>query len=261
MDDLAISAIVRDEGGYLPEWIAYHRLVGATKFLIYDNESKIPIEKFLTPVGMGDISVVRYPGHGRQMQAYTDALARMAWKVTWLAFIDVDEFLVPVKTLRLTEILRRYEPHGALGVNWQVFGSSGHAERPKGLQIESFKFRTPVQWDWNKHIKTIVRPERALRAVSPHHFVYKPGWACVNEKKSKIEGPFSSPVSVDEIRVNHYYTRSRKEYAQKMERGAGDGTKKPASFFDIVDLVSKERDDVIAKFCADVRNRLKVVGL
>jgi hypothetical protein len=35
----SVVAIVRDEGPYLAEWVAFHRLQGFDRFLIYDNES------------------------------------------------------------------------------------------------------------------------------------------------------------------------------------------------------------------------------
>ncbi len=37
--EFAIAAIVKNEGRYLREWIEFHRLVGCTKFYIYDNNS------------------------------------------------------------------------------------------------------------------------------------------------------------------------------------------------------------------------------
>ena len=36
---LAIGAIVKNEGPYLLEWIAFHRVVGVDRFFIADNAS------------------------------------------------------------------------------------------------------------------------------------------------------------------------------------------------------------------------------
>ena len=46
------------------------------------------------------------------------------------AFIDADEFLVPMDgTPDLPTLLRDYERYGGLAVNWRMFGSNGHQER------------------------------------------------------------------------------------------------------------------------------------
>jgi Glycosyl transferase family 2 len=36
---IAICLIVKNEAPYLLEWIAYHRVIGVDRFLIYNNDS------------------------------------------------------------------------------------------------------------------------------------------------------------------------------------------------------------------------------
>jgi Glycosyltransferase family 92 len=259
MDYVTACAIVRDEGDYLLEWIVYHRLIGVSRFVLYDNGSQVPVEETVrTFRRRDDIEVVNFPGsgfpgRGRQAQAYLDCIDRVSGKTVWLSLTDIDEFLVPVNDPDLVGILRPYERHGALGVNWQTFGSSAHQDKPAGLQIESFTRRTPVQWAWNRHIKSIVRPERTKRAFGSHFCSYQDGWSCVNEKEQPVVGPISEPVSVERVQLNHYFTRSRSEYEAKVARGAADATFKAAHQFDVVDEVAVEPDEAILRFAASVR--------
>lgn len=38
MIDFAICAIIKNENKWLPEWLAYHRLLGCKRFYFYINE-------------------------------------------------------------------------------------------------------------------------------------------------------------------------------------------------------------------------------
>ncbi|MBR2734192.1 MAG: glycosyltransferase family 2 protein, partial [Selenomonadaceae bacterium] len=37
--DLAIAAILKNEGHYIKEWLDYHLLAGVDHFYLYDNDS------------------------------------------------------------------------------------------------------------------------------------------------------------------------------------------------------------------------------
>lgn len=59
---------------------------------------------------------------------------------SWMALIDADEFLIltdPGATT-MPALLREYEAYGGLGVNWRVFGSSGHIDKPEGGTLANF---------------------------------------------------------------------------------------------------------------------------
>lgn len=255
---IAVCAIVKDEGPYIAEWLAYHHVAGVSKFFLYDNGSRVPLEESVKPFqDLAQISVTPFPGAARQIAAYTDCMAKAHGKATWVALIDVDEFLVPVRTWTLSHALRPYEGYGGVAVNWQTFGPAGHATRPSGLQIEAFARRTPSGWDWNRHVKTIARPERARSAANPHFVNYHPGWHAVNEHGAIVPESFNTPPSHDVLQVNHYFTRSRAEYEEKMLRGAGDGTSKSLQFFEIVDRAATTEDRSILRYAPAVKSILK----
>jgi hypothetical protein len=134
----------------------------------------------------------------------------------WIAFIDVDEFLFSPTLRPLPEILADYEEWPGVGVNWVMFGSSGHKTRPAGLVIENYLQRTGDP-DRNRHIKSIVDPSRVASCPSSHYFDYVSGYA-VDESKQQLESSSTSKsVSFERLRINHYYMKSAEEAARRFD--------------------------------------------
>lgn len=262
MRPLALCAIVKNELPYLPEWLAYHRVVGVDQVLLYDNGSDVPLDSRPGAKSMWEgVSVVPYPGSNRQAEAYTDGIRRMLGKTAWVAFVDIDEFLVPLKHDSLPEVLSKFASSGGLAAHWQTFGAGGHQYRAPGLQMEAFLLRAPDDWAWNTHIKTIARPECALRALDGHHFQFRPARPCVNDRGARVDGPMSSAITHDLIQVNHYFTRSAMEFEQKLQRGAPSGNPKPREFFRVVNDSASVRDERILGFAGAVRKLLASWGI
>lgn len=222
--EVAICCIVKDEQ-YLPEWIAYHTTIGVTRFYVYDNQSVIPVNETLNPyIESGLVVVEPIKGEIQQMIAYERCLKKYGSQCKWLAFIDADEFIVP-KTFTgdLPDFLTAYEQYGGIGINWLVFGSNGHIEKPVS-QIESYTRRLPKSDEANDHIKSIVQPRYVKHIPSgPHHFHYKWGKYSVNENFKRFKGPFS-PHSTNKIQLNHYWLRSEADFREKLIRGRADQT-------------------------------------
>jgi hypothetical protein len=223
--EVAICCIVRDEE-YLPEWVEYHLTIGVQQFYIYDNESVIPVSEILKSyIESGLVTVEPIAGKAKQMIAYGHCLKNYGPLCKWMAFIDADEFIVP-KTFNgnLPEFLVPYELYGGLGINWLVFGSNGHIEKPNHPQIESYTRRTLKSNPINDHVKSIVQPKYVKHIPSgPHHFHYVSGKYSVNENFKRFKGPYS-PHSTNKIQLNHYWLRSETDFQEKLKRGRGDQT-------------------------------------
>src|SRR4051812_39637693 len=130
MHYLAICAIVKDENRDLREWAAYHLLAGVERIVLFDHQSAAPVAAELRPlVERGQVEVLITSSSYPQIPEYNCFLHNRRDVAQWVAFIDADEFLVPVKTDDLRGVLQPFEPHGGLAVNWRMFGSSGHVTR------------------------------------------------------------------------------------------------------------------------------------
>jgi hypothetical protein len=220
---LAICCIIKDENEYLEEWISYHLKTGVQHFYIYDNESSTPINDTLSELNLLKYATVtRIDGKAKQVEAYAHCLSNFGPECAWIAFIDIDEFIVAKSTGgNLAAFLKGYETFGGLGINWLIFGSNGHAKKTGRPQLESFTMRTSEHHRLNTHTKSIVQPRFVKSAFNAHFFHYIRNKFCVNENFTPISGAFSK-VSVNKIQLNHYFCRSVEEFSAKQKRGRGD---------------------------------------
>ncbi|MDR1946665.1 MAG: hypothetical protein LBQ51_05810 [Desulfovibrio sp.] len=114
----------------------------------------------------------------------------------------------------IRDLLDGYRAFGGLGIHWKIFGSNGHERRPKGGVPDSY---TAVVRD-DIHIKSIVRPAVVIAVSTPHSFMYRPGYCCVNEDRVPV-ATFRSYHTTRTVQINHYYYKSFEEFKQKIARG------------------------------------------
>ena len=175
--EIAMVSISKNEAPYIKEWIEFHKLVGFSKFYFYDNESEDNTVDILKPyIDSGLVEYTLIKGKGRQLDAYNDAIAKHKNECRWMAFLDMDEYLMPTKPFEkvynvVSELIRK-EGKGAagIGVNWCIYGSAHLEKKPKGLIMENFIYRgksgTETHWG-NYHIKTICNPRLVKNYISP----------------------------------------------------------------------------------------------
>lgn len=220
--ELSICTIFRDEAPYLKEWIEFHRMLGVQHFYLCSHASKDNYKEVLKRyIARGivelkevedatpDAGLHRFMGDF-QCSFFTETLVKARGISKWVAFIDADEFLVPVKHNSLLDLLQNYEEFGSVSANWQMFGTSGIPKLDdKKLMIEQLVRCAPVNNSFNNHIKSIVQPERTERPGNPHWFIHVDNYQQVNTDKVPFSGPFSPYIQVDQLRINHYWTRDK----------------------------------------------------
>lgn len=228
----AIALMEKNEEKYLKEWLEYHLLMGAEHFYVYDHGSTDDsLEVLATYAKQGTVEIIPVEGEylPTQIAVYNDALARARYSAEYLAFIDTDEFLTPMRHERaidaIDDIFSTYENNpfkspgscaaGGIGVNWRVYGSSGHKTPADGLVIDEYRYRGPDDLMINAHIKTICKPLCVDKIINPHFAIYKPGYWCISEHGSLIPGAFFYDSRGDILRLNHYYVKSEEEYVTR----------------------------------------------
>ena len=223
---LSIACIAKNEGPYIKEWIEYHKIVGVERFYFYDNESNDNTKEVLEPyIDDGTVIYKYVTGKLMQMKAYKDAIYHNRMQTYWMALIDLDEYLVPVIKDNLPDLLKEYERFPGLVVKWVSFDCNGHEKKPTshGGLITANYTRVPKNYNcgFNAHFKSIVRPRLVIDVMGAHHAIYRFNTHAVNENFKEIPtGKESdSKGSVKKIRLNHYFSKSKEEYAQKMGRG------------------------------------------
>lgn len=198
---LAVCAIIKDEAPYMLEWLEYHKHLGVDKFYIYDNESTDSIHEILKPyIESGIVEYKYFPGSKQQLPAYDDCIKSHRNDTRWLAFIDLDEFILPVHNDTIPQMLARVSRRvGQIAMPWLFFGSNGHETRPDGLVIESYTKCASRVWQR----KCIFNPRLCFGP-----FVH------VGDTAGR-----TVYVSRDKLRVNHYYCKSWAEYQRRKNRG------------------------------------------
>ena len=252
---LSICAIYRDEAPYLREWVELHRLAGVERFFLYDNRSADKHREVLAPrIEDGTVVVREWPDPRGQIPAYEHCLREHGERSRWIAFLDLDEFLFSPIGTPLPQLLEAYERFPGVGVNWCVFGPSGHETRPEGLVVESYLQRLNVPD--NRTVKSIVDPARVVGCNNVHDFAYECSGA-VDENGYPVFGYYTKSVSFSKLRINHYVTKSVAEYRARGERDRPDqfGSPRSVRLDRIVDTESRfgERDETILRYLAPLK--------
>lgn len=209
--NLAVVSIFKDNAPYLKEWIEYHRMMGVQHFYLFDNSSSDHPKRVLKPyIKKGVVTFIDWPNRAEstwknkisvwidttQMPAYRLGLKLAKDKAKWVAFIDTDEFITPMKENSFTPLLKKYEECAAIYLYWTIYGTSNvDSIPPNRLMIELLTYRSPHELPMNCHTKYIVQPDQCKSLCGPHV-----AEVCENAQAVNI--------SREEARLNHYINRT-----------------------------------------------------
>ncbi|WP_333679381.1 glycosyltransferase family 92 protein [Dyella sp.] len=267
---LAICAVFKDEAAYLREWIEFHQLMGVERFYLYNNNSADRYLDVLQPhIASGAVVLHEWPQHPAQLQAYEHCLKTHGSEADWIAFIDVDEFLFAPDANYLPDVLADYAEHPGVGVNWVMFGSAGHQQKPPGGVLENYLRRGDLNGgvpyahlrlpdgsyrSENAHIKSIVQPSKVAACKNAHFMLYADNARAVDENGQPIDGPFTSRVSVNKLRINHYWSKSEEECRRKFDKGFADGkgSRDWNEFLAHDEILNSAHDDTVLRVVAQL---------
>lgn len=226
---VSICAIFKNEAPYLREWIEFNHLVGVEHFYLYNNNSEDNYLSVLQPyIEEGVVTLVQWPHNQMQMESYKDCIDKFSGETKWLGFIDIDEFIVPKTTNTIYEFLQPFEKKaGAVNIYWRLYGTSGLMERNlEGLVSEDFTVCWPKYCDIGKCFYNTAygfNPNSKKNECLHHWF-----WANHKGKDIPPVNVFNHVCTEDRniadtydfpIQINHYFTKSYKEYAMKRAKG------------------------------------------
>jgi hypothetical protein len=257
---LTICAVYRNEAPYLREWLEFHRMVGVERFFLYNNRSTDDHMEVLQPyIDDGTVVWHDFPEFPPQLRCYEECLATHGDDARWIAFTDIDEFLFSPTQRPVSEILREFEEHPAVGVNCLQFGTSGHVTPPPGLVIENYTRRLGLDRPRSRMVKCIVDPTAVIAVgFSAHYFRYGTRGLAVTERHEPYRGEMTESVSVDLLRINHYFTRSQEERERKLAAPRVDNGKlKNREGVEKRDLrLNEEPDDLMLSYAPPLREAL-----
>jgi hypothetical protein len=226
--ELGIVTMFRNEANYLKEWVEYHHMLGVDHFLLYNDRSEDNWEEVLEPyIKSNLVEVIDHhalPGTsifpGWQTAAYRDGLRRSKGNTKWLAFIDVDEFILPKKNATIPECLDQFFPT-ASGVFacWRNFGTNGVYIVPGEPILMHLFASSPPLHSYNASGKSIVRVDDVVidQVWSPHQLVLREGAQYYNGSGKPLyfkgtDLQVTPQHTSDYIQVNHYMMRDENFY-------------------------------------------------
>lgn len=221
---LAVCAIAKNEGPYFKEWIDWHISKGVEKFYIYDNESTDDTREVLAPyIENGVVEYHYVPGFNQQLTVYDRCLEEHRFDARWIAFIDIDEFIVPLQDKDIPHFLKRFESFPVVEINWLIYGSGGARTREPGGVMDRFKRHSRPEHILNRHVKSIVDPRRVFTMIGCHEVARINGQAADSHGNPIRQNFRDREPQQDVIRINHYAVKSYEEFMQKRARGRARG--------------------------------------
>lgn len=216
----ALVCIAKNEDRYIKEWALYHLKLGFDKIYIYcDHWSCPPISDKRVR-----ISNIEIEGAPPQIPVYNYALDCYRDAYDWIAFFDVDEFLVLKKHDTIQEFLEGRSE--TVGINWKLFGDNGLTDSGEDGVLLRF---TKCQSTTNQHVKCIIKCSPDVEMVDPH----SPNTTWLGSDGDTHQGPFCPNGNIEEAQLNHYFCKTREEWKLKQARGGADGYyRRPDSDFD-----------------------------
>lgn len=285
--ELSICAIFQNEAAFLKEWIEYHLLVGVEHFYLFNDRSSDDYQAVLEPyIREGIVELFdccAKPGERHfhnQKRAYSRGLKAAKNTSTWLALLDLDEFICPKKVDSLPLLLQNYLKYYGVAIRWQKFGTSNLYHLPENqLLIECLTLRSDDDYEDNFITKSIVQP-----ALLPEYFfdedsvvkneidlVHFSKWELFENRKVKLCGPLElgdkkqCMLSLEEAQINHYWCKHEKYYREeKIPRKARlhyEDFQTPYPWAEekirkYIDLYNKHEDISIQRFVPALKARL-----
>ncbi|SIS78060.1 glycosyltransferase family 2 protein [Phaeovulum vinaykumarii] len=230
----------RNEGAVLPEWLAHHRAVGITDFLIFSNDCDDGSDGMLARAAeRGWLTHVPQQGpfeEGPQWAALKAAARHPAMAdADWVIVLDVDEFVnVHVGDHTLGALIEAMPGADAIALTWRLFGNCGVVSRQGRAVTDSFTRAAPagMLWPWRASLfKTLWRRGGAYRKPGVHRprglvpGAPTPRWVDGSGRDLPArfvrEGIFTPPDRPvwDMVQLNHYALGAMEDYILKCDRG------------------------------------------
>ncbi len=236
-----VISTMKDEAPYILEWLAYHRAIGFTDFLIYTNDCSDGTDLLLDRLQTNGIVVHERNNvlrRGPHKSALKFALEHEAFlSAHWVYVCDVDEFLnIKIGNGLVDDLVAHYFDADVIPVAWRLFSNNQHETLFPGLCTESFTDAESVSseaYTEGKFVKSLFKPSASLTRLGLHGPIYNEDsaraakWASAwltAEPKSDPMRP-KKDFGYEIAQINHYAVRSIDAFLIKCDRGRANHTK------------------------------------
>ena len=239
---------LKDEGPFILEWIAYHKVIGFNHFVIFSNDSTDGTRQILDCLNdareiihIENSNALEGEPEDPQNRAYKRAKQRPDVRQSeWVLVTDGDEFLnIQVGNGTLDALFAAMGKTDVISATWLIHGNSGIETFSDGLIID--QFRQAADTDENKYqrywgFKSLFRPQ-GVRKFGVHRPKFAPRF--LDQPTSIIwrngsgdeitehvlkQGWRSQKETVghDLVQMNHYMIKSSESFLMKRLRGTAN---------------------------------------
>jgi FkbM family methyltransferase len=246
-----IVTCMKDEGPFILEWLAWHRSIGVTDFVIFTNHCSDGTAELLDRLeDLGEITHLPNPALANDAENYQPQALRWAHylrvfrEADFMISMDVDEFVnIRPGNGHLSDLFAATGPFDALSMCEINHGANGLVEFKPDWVKDQFPLHdspSPGRKRARRGVKTITRLSDRVEAVRNHRPDFKTESAPVlwldgsgrylaELQADNTENGIDSRGTYELVSLEHYALRSLHSFFMKMVRGDVVVTNKPAS--------------------------------
>ncbi|MEM9854722.1 MAG: glycosyltransferase family 2 protein [Pseudomonadota bacterium] len=236
---------MKDEGPYILEWVAYHRLIGINDIIVFSNDCRDGTDQMLER--LDDMGIIRHlpnpsmftgnTHHHWQVINYMNTFPRMR-RSDWVLSMDADEYLcIRAGNGRFEDLMNAMPGADVISFNQLNFGSAGRNKIAEGLQMRHYtqaqaydgthRTRTP-----RRGVKSLTSKRANPKTFGNHSPIFdkwgKRDVTWVNgagesiaevADGSQIKSLGAPHFSYDLVQLNHYAVRSAENFLIMRDRG------------------------------------------
>jgi len=233
---------MKNEGPFILEWLAFHRMIGVDDILVYTNDCTDGTDTLLDLLqDRGLVQRRDNPFHqtgGKPQHAALEAARHeeVVQNAGWIACIDVDEFItIHIGEGTLADLYAAVPDANVISLTWRLFGNSDVTAYEDRFVTEQFTrcapklIRRPHQaWGF----KSILRNEGLFETFGVHRpkglrAGAAPRVRWVNGSGKPMPARFlksgwrsgMDSYGYDLVTLNHYSVRSAESFLVKRDRG------------------------------------------
>lgn len=241
-NDVAIVTTMKNEGPFILEWLAYHRVIGVEKFLVFTNDCTDGTDTFFDLLQRKGIVEHREnpfremdlkPQHAALAAAEKEPIMQNA---AWCICMDVDEYInIHVGDGTLKALFDAVPDANMISLTWRLYGNADvHEFDPRPI-IGQFDrcapemSRKPHQaWGFKTLFRNIglfkkfgVHRPKGLKPqlVDQINWVNGSGQPMPEKEYRTAWRSTADTVGYNMVSLNHYAVRSAESFLVKRDRG------------------------------------------
>lgn len=231
---ILLCGIGKLENNYIKEWVEYHKKLGFTNIVLYDNND-IDGEHFEDVIGnhikSGYVILKNWRGKElAQIPSYNSCYEEYKDKYDWIGFWDIDEFIHFDKSKSIQEFVNQkiFDKVQCIRIGWKQYTDNGLL-KVENNNYSITRFTEVLDRDFckknkipdqryivsNTQAKSIVRTNiKNFKVTSPHCFLDVPTVNAIG-KKCEIGIRLGNVPVWSNAWLNHYRFKTIEEYVTK----------------------------------------------